>query len=198
MELGPRVASGLLAACALMSLARPAASAPTATVKRPATRAVIRADQLSERQFRKEMARLADTDVVEVEGRRLTVAELRARNTQRVKEAAGKAAVTVRPRRASLEARLLELETRRREALAATNAKALAEFRRLAAAAEPDAGGVDAIRGEALELQARAKGASPAERARIEARAAELLDRLARSKAVPPPTTAPAPRYPAG
>jgi hypothetical protein len=190
MALASRLAGAAVAACALMAAAPPATPAP-ATVMKPLARAVIRADQLTERQFRQQHARLADNDVVEIDGRRLTGAQLRADNVRLLKEAASKAAAAVRPRRASFEARLRDLAKRRQEKLAAANARALAEFRRLATSPDAGAGAAEAIRAEALELQARAKGASPAERARIETRAAELLDRLARARASLPPTPKP-------
>jgi hypothetical protein len=149
---------------------------------------LIKTDALTEQQFRRQFRRLPDAAVIEIEGRRATVGELRAESVRRQREAAARLEAATRQARAAVESRRLELERRQQAQLEADNARALAEFSRLTAA--PDAARAqrfEAIREEASRLRARAPRASPAERARIEARAAELLEELRQFEAVAVP-----------
>ena len=175
------------AMAALVAAAAPAAAAKPAA-KRPELPAdVIHTKKFSERQFRQRYPNLPDSAVVMIEGTAMTVAELRADSERRMKAAAAKSKLAGERARRAGQARLRELEQQQAN-LEADNARALAEFKRLAAREErgdPD-GDIAAIRDEARELQERARTATPAERRRLEARAAELLDQLARARAIRP------------
>ena len=140
---------------------------------------VIRADQLTQQQLDEQLKRLPDTAVIELQGQRLTVGEIRARGAQRQREVMMKAQAAAREAQSKFAARRAQFLQQQQAQLQADNAKAMAEVARLRQAAGPARSPqLEAIEQEAAQLFQRSQRASPAERAQIEQRAGELLQQL--------------------
>jgi len=140
---------------------------------------VLKADQLTAREFRQQLKGLPDSAVVEYKGQRITVGEIRARAKQTLQAAAAKMQAAARQGQAQVEARRAQLDQQHQAKLQADGAKAMVEFTRLAlVSATPQARQLEAIQQEAAQLLQRSKTASPAERAQIEHRAGQLLQQL--------------------
>jgi len=131
---------------------------------------VLRADQLPKKQFDQQLRQLPDSAVIESQGKRFTVGEIRARAAQRRREMAAKAQASAAQAKARLEAGRAEFLQQQQAKLQADNAKTMAEFGRLRQVA--------AIEQEAAQLFQRSQRAAPGERAQIEQRAGQLLQQL--------------------
>jgi hypothetical protein len=173
-----RIASPTMMFLVLGLIAHTAAPLPADAGGAPGPQ-VIRADQLTKQQFDQQLKRLPDSAVIESQGRRFTVGEIRARAAQRRREMAAKAPVAARAAQAKVAARQAQFLQQQQAQLQADNVKAMAEFGRLRQArATPQARQVEAIEQEAAQLFQRSQRAAPAERAQIEQRAGQLLQQL--------------------
>ena len=118
---------------------------------------VIRADQLTKQQFDQQLKRLPDTAVIEFQGRRLTVGEIRAKSAQRDRELIAKAQAASRQAQAAFEQRRAQFLQQQQAKLQADNAKATAELARLRQPAGPGRSPqLEAIEQEAAQLFQRA------------------------------------------
>ncbi|MCI0408522.1 MAG: hypothetical protein L0191_08170 [Acidobacteria bacterium] len=136
---------------------------------------VLRGEQLTKQQLKS----LPDTAVIEYQGQRFSVDQIRARAAQQHREAAAKAQAVARQAQTQFEVRRAKFLQEQQAKLQADNAKATAEMGRLhQASATPQALQRAAIQDEAAQLFQRSKTASPAERAQIEQRAAQLLQQV--------------------
>jgi len=131
---------------------------------------VVSGDRLTKQQFEA----LPDSALVEFKGRRMTKASIRAREVQS-RESAEKAQALARQSRMEFKQQLIQLEQQRKMKLEADRAKAMGEFARRSQAHSPQ---LKAIEVEAAQLQERSKRASPADKARIEERANQLLQQV--------------------
>ena len=136
----------------------------------------LKAEQLTKEHF----DRLSDTQPIEIKGQRMTAGKIRANMRQARAEAEAKAKVAAAKVQAEFEAERTKFLQAQKAKLEAENAKVRAEVTRLrqqqpAPAQSPQ---LDAIRREAGQLLERSKTASPAERAQIEQRAAQLIQQL--------------------
>ena len=136
----------------------------------------IRAEQLK----REDFDRLPDQQEIEVQGRKMTAGEVRARMREQAAAAEAKARQGTAEARAKFEASRTKFLQDQKAKVEAANAKVRAQFasRRSKAARPATSPQFQAIRQEAIQLSQRSKTASPAEQAQIEARAAELLGQL--------------------
>lgn len=135
----------------------------------PATQ-VLHAEKVPKREFDRQLRTLPDSAVVEAQGRRLTVGEIRAKSVEIQKAVAAKidaAAVDARSRFAEREKQFVQ---QREARLETENGRAVAG---LARARE-----FEAIRQEAARLLERSKTATAAEQTEIERRAGQLLQQL--------------------
>ncbi len=153
----------------------------------PAARAggpqVVRTDQLTKQQFYQQLKTLPDTAVVEAEGPRLTVGEIKAKSAQMHRTVAAKVEAVAREAQAKFAAHQAQFDQQQQAKLQASNAKAMAEVARLRQASGPVARStqLEVIQQEAAQLFPRSKTASPAEQAQIEQRAGQLLQQLQQS-----------------
>jgi hypothetical protein len=163
-----RVISVLAFAVALM----PNSATPqtAAKAREASTVKVVTAEKVDKRQFDRQLKSLPDAAVVEAAGRRVTVGEIRAKAAETQKVVAAEAQANAKGSAARFAARQSEFTQRRMSRLDADNAKMKPELTRLSK--------TEAIRVEAAELMRRSKTATPAELAKLEERAAQLLREL--------------------
>jgi len=147
------------------------APAPASSQPAPPPKAEqpLKAEQLTREQF----DRLPDTQPIEMKGQRTTAGEIRTKMKQARAEAEVKMKAAAAQAQAGFEADRVQFLQAQKARLDAENAKVRQQ--RPAAAQSPQ---FDAIRREAGQLLERSKTASPAERAQIEQRAAQLLQQL--------------------
>jgi hypothetical protein len=142
---------------------------------------VLNVDRLTKQQLNQQLKRLPDGAVIESQGQRMTVAQIRALAVQKGQRHQAKAQDVLNQARVAFRQDRAQFDQQQRAKLAADNVKAMAEFARLSqAAGSPRSPQLEAIEQEAAQLWQRAERASPAERARIEQRAAQLLQQLER------------------
>jgi hypothetical protein len=123
----------------------------------------------------KQIRALSDSAVVEFQGKPTTMGALRALGTQDRRGAETKLKAAAAQAKAKFEARRAQFLRQQQVELQAAHVKARAEVARLRqASATIPATQQEAIRNEAIQLQHRAKTASPAEQAQIEQRALQL------------------------
>ncbi|HZY31648.1 MAG TPA: hypothetical protein VFF86_08415 [Candidatus Methylomirabilis sp.] len=162
----------------------------------PSTPGVVtlRAEGLTNKEFRTRLKGLSEHDIVEISGRKMTKAQFRNEIEQKRKKAwalvKGNAAqfqLRLEALRGEFEALRGEFEAQQKATLEASNARARAGFARLAQQWDPGAASQvarmgasserETVRREAAELMRRVERASPAEQAEIEKRAQQLLQR---------------------
>lgn len=163
----------------LLSALSLSAGASSATAGEAQGPQVVRGDTLTKRQFDQQLKILRDNAVIESQGRRFTVGEIRAKGMQKSREVETKAQAYDAKVLAQFQAHLGQIEQQQQAKLRADRAKAMAEFPRLSqtsASAQP--GQLAAIQQEATQLFERSKTAPPAERAQMEQRAGQLLQQL--------------------
>jgi hypothetical protein len=104
----------------------------------------------------------------------MTKASIRAREAQD-RDTAEKAQALARQSRLEFQQQLIQFDQQRKTKLEADKAKAMGEFARRSRAHSPQ---LKAIEVEAAQLQERSTRASPADKARIEERANQLLHQV--------------------
>lgn len=139
-----------------------AAQAPVTQVQAP----VHRGDQLT----KKQLLTLPDTAVIEVQGRRMTVGQIKTRAAQRHTELEAKSRAWALQAQSRFAARRAQSVQRQQATWAANRIKANAEVARLRQVA--------AIQAEAAQLFHRSSRAAAGERAQIDQRAAQLVQQL--------------------
>lgn len=151
-------------------------SLPLAEVKQLGKTQVFKIEQITKEQFKT----LPDNAMVEFKGRQMTKRQFIAESEQKAKEIAqGHKAQAEAKGKAEFEARRAKFLQEEKQRIAANNAKARAEFLRLKQhASSAQAQRVSAIRQEAIQLNIRAKNASPAELEQIDKRAGQLIHEL--------------------
>ena len=138
---------------------------------------VLKADEMTKAELRKQFSTLPDSAVIEFKGKRATVGEIRSKMQQspKAKETAklvSERAKTAADRTAAeVEARRVQSLAQRQAALADSIAKAKAEFTRIQAASE-------AIEEEGRRLARQYRTATPSEKEQLDRRASELLQQL--------------------
>lgn len=138
---------------------------------------VERAERLTRRQFKA----LPATAVIEMKGQRITKAQILARADAQRKAASAELEANRRLDRAAFEAKRAQFLRQQQAQLSAGNARASAEASRLTASAALQVRTRETIQQEAAQLLIRSRSTrTPAERAQIEQRAAELLRELQR------------------
>jgi hypothetical protein len=151
----------------ILTLGTAAAIADRERASRPQT---VSGERLTKQQFEA----LPDSTLIDFKGRRMTKAGIRAREAQS-RETAEKAEALARQSRMEFQQQLIQFEQQRKTKLEIDKAKAMGEFARRSEAHSPQ---LKAIEVEAVQLQERSKRASPAEKARIEQRASQLLQQV--------------------
>jgi hypothetical protein len=164
-KIGP--ISFILFGFGILTLSTAPASADREAASRPQT---VSGDRLTKQQFEA----LPDSALIDFKGRRMTKASIRAREAQS-RETAEKAEALARQSRMEFQQQLIQFEQQRKTKLEIDKAKAMGEFVRRSQAHSPQ---LKAIEVEAAQLQERSKRASPAEKARIEQRANQLLQQV--------------------
>ena len=160
-----RQLSVILIASSILTL-----STTSANAERGASPQVISGDGLTKQQFEL----LPDTALIDFKARRMTKANIRAREA-RGRIGAEKIAALADQNRIEFKQRLTQLEQQRKTQLEVERTKAIGEFARLNQAGTSQ---LKAIAVEAAQLQERSKRASSAEKAQIEQRAEQLLRQL--------------------
>jgi len=127
------------------------------------------------------LKQLPDSHVIESQGKRITVGELRKIREAEARVAEDKAKSARIEAGAELKTLQAKLAAETEAKLKSDHAKLMAELPRLRQAGAPaQAPQREAIQREAAQLYQRSKTASPAEKAQIEKRAGELLRQLGR------------------
>ena len=157
----------ILFAFGMLTLATATASAERRATPSPQ---VVSGEHLTKQQFET----LPDSALIDFKGRRMTKADIRAREAQSL-DMAEKVQALARQSRVEFKQHLIQFEQQRKTKLEIDKAKATGEFARLSQA---DSQQLKAIEVEAAQLQERSKRASPAEKAHIEQRANQLLQQL--------------------
>jgi hypothetical protein len=127
---------------------------------------------------REDFDRLPDQQEIEVQGQKTTAGEVRARAREQAASAEAKAKQGASDTKSKFDAARTRFLQDQKASVEAANARARAQSPRSKAAGPTASPQFQAIRQEAIQLNERSKTASPAERAQIEARAAELLGKL--------------------
>jgi hypothetical protein len=169
MRLTPHVAliGGLAVATALLSEpARSQTAKPTAA----AAPQILRPTIANKKQFDRQLKTLPDSTVVESEGKRLTVGEIKARSTEIQRKAVANAEAGARSAAERSAARAAQFERRKMAKLDADKAKGTVELGRISQ--------FEAIRKEAAQMMERSKTATPAQMNEMNQRAQQLLRQL--------------------
>jgi hypothetical protein len=164
--------------------------AQIAAAPRSADNVALKVQGLTRQEIHARLRSLKNSDIIEIAGRRVTLAQLKAEARKRHQQHLAKAKANALRPSASLSMLRAKFVAEEKVALDASNARARAEFARLAQAGrgQPDHAAAterDVLRRETVELLRRAATASPAERAAIETRAAELLPKARQLKRAP-------------
>lgn len=165
----------------ILVLVAPLALAVAVAAEGDASRAQLRPALMKaqpiERMTKEQFDALPETAAIEVKGKALTKGEYIGGIARREKQWHARADLLAKSAgERLLEAQRARLLEERRARIAKNNAKMRAEFERLKGrGASGKAQRIDAIRVEARKLQVRWRAADPAERERLEKRAAELL-----------------------
>jgi hypothetical protein len=141
-----------------------------AKAKEAPTMRVLTAEKVNKRQFDRQLNTLPDNAVVETAGRRVTVGDIRAKTVEMQKMTIAEAEANAKASTARFAARQGQLAQQRMAKLDADNAKVQPQLTQLSR--------TEAIRVEAAELMRKSKSATPAELAKLEERAAQLLREL--------------------
>lgn len=157
-------------------LAPPQQRGPLPPQVAPPSAPVLKAEQLTREQF----DRLPDTAVIEMKGTRITAGEFRAQIARQRAEGQTKVRAAASQAKTAFEAYRAKFLQEQKSKLQAVNAKVQAQFAayRSQGAGPARSAAHETIQKEALDLQRRARTASPAEQAQIEQRARELLQQL--------------------
>ncbi len=178
---------GLLGLCGALDLGAQEKPAQQKQQK-PQKPVVINVKELSPERFQELFPTWPDNTVLEADGKRITVGELRAKMEQQRAAARAQSEAAARKAAAELERRRAALRESEKARAEAARKEALAYFDRLPKppSAEVQAE-VQAIRDELWNLRERARTASPKEQEEILRRAYELVHKYGRLTAPPKP-----------
>ncbi len=164
-----------------MTLLTTAGSLP-ALAQRTSQAKIIRADQLTKREFDRQLKMLPENAVIESNGQRMTKAQMRKEAARQGTETVSKAQARDRDVQAKYRAWHAQFEQEQQAKLKAENANLQRELAQLIQTSAPvRSPKLEIIQQEATQLLQRSKTAPPAEREQIEKRAQELLRELQQS-----------------
>jgi hypothetical protein len=147
----------------------------------------LRAEGLTNKEFRARLKKLSDQDIVEVKGRQITKAQFLSEIGKKIQQARARVKGSAAQSQARFETLRSQFDAQQNNELEAENTRTRAQFARVAqqwgpagtprVARRQPLSQRESIRREAADLIRRSGTASPAERAEIEKRAQQLLQR---------------------